>query len=127
MDGGGAAAVTSNPCLPNAELEFFPAQNTFASCRSTNFIAKPANATAKSSSAPPTGAARSARIAVRPSWTRNFPPSRQRVAGGIQGLVELVPPGKNPAVTVAAAAARAIEFLVAVFALRKPRDWSGFF
>ena len=61
-------------CRFISRLEFLPQPNNFLPCQSTNFIAGSASATAKSSSAPPTGRMRSARIAARKSWPRNFPP-----------------------------------------------------
>ncbi len=94
-------------------LEFFRQQNTFAPCQSTNFIAGSADATAKSSCARPTGAGRSVRTAVPPSWTRSFPPSRPPARAKVP---ELVLPRRNPAATVAAADAPATE----IYDLRYP-------
>jgi hypothetical protein len=71
-------------------LEFFIPAIIFPSCQSTNFIAGNAIKTAKSWCVPPTGAGRSVRIAVLPSWTRTSPPSPRP-------MPEKVLPPKNPA------------------------------
>src|ERR1035438_4980768 len=54
-------------------LEIFAPPVIFPSCRFTSFIAKSANATAKSSSAPAIGRERSVRTAVQRNCPRSFP------------------------------------------------------
>ena len=70
-------------CLPVREvnalrhLSFGLPSGIVASCRFTSFIAKSATATAKFWCGPVIGRAQSAPDAARPSWPRNFQPSRR--------------------------------------------------
>jgi len=81
----------------NCALEIFLRPLSLTVCRSTNFIVRNANGTAKSSSGHPIGRARSARIAVRSSWTRSSPPLPRPAPTNH-------PPAQNPVVATDAAA-----------------------
>lgn len=90
-------------------LNIAAAKTIFAPCRSTNFIVCSANAIPKSSSVPPTGAARNARIVAPRGSTRNFPPSHPPVPAMILTRAKKLVAGVAAAAVVADIATVVIE------------------
>jgi hypothetical protein len=90
-----------------SRLELFATPIILFSCRFTNFIAKNASATVKSSSAPAIGRERSARIAVQRNCPRNFPCSPPPTP--VPAMLRLVVAVGMVAAVVVAAIAMGIE------------------